>query len=316
MKAYNYIIFGLFCIFVLIGACKKEHINPFDQEDDVIQNPTDTFDLEYGSFEWIHHHVLGQVCANSGCHDGNFEPDFRTIYSAYNTLVYQPVIKNSPQGTYTYRVLPGNPTQSLFLSRLKYDLDGVSGIMPLVVEPGTDWLQRKDEYITAITNWIQSGAIDPMGNIPVEGNVPPQVVGVAAQSNAQWLQRADGGLGHIQVPQSATNIRLYFAVTDDETPSPQIGHNQIQFSSHPNNFSQASTFGLQILGQPVSHTGFPSGLADYYHYIDLNPQTLANPGQTIFFRIYVTDNTNPVTEIPTAGAAGYIINYFSFRRSN
>ncbi|MBK7268515.1 MAG: hypothetical protein IPI07_03030, partial [Flavobacteriales bacterium] len=30
----------------------------------------------------------------SGCHDGTFEPEFRTIASAYNSLVYHPVIAN------------------------------------------------------------------------------------------------------------------------------------------------------------------------------------------------------------------------------
>lgn len=316
MRFLHFISFGLLSLFLLVSACKKEHNNPFDRDDDDAPVDTSTFELEYGSFAWIHHHVLGQLCANSGCHDGNFEPDFRTIYSAYNTIVYQPVIKNSPQGNYTYRVLPGNPSQSLFLSRMKYDIDGVSGIMPLVVEPGTDWLQRKEEYLDAISKWIQDGAKDHMGNIPEPGDVPPQVVGVAAQNNSQWLQRADGGIGHIQIPQSATNVRFYFAVQDDNTAPQEIGHNQIRFSTHPNDFSQSSQYALQILGTPVTHTGFPSGEADYYHYIDFSPQSLAAPGQTIFFRIYVTDNSNPVAEIPSTGAANYVINYFSFRRSN
>ncbi len=317
MMKYLYTAIWLFLVILLIAACSKEHDNPFDQDDDdQPTNPTDTFTLQHGSFAWIHHHVLGQVCANSGCHDGAFEPDFRTVYSAYNTLVYQPVIKNNPQGTYAYRVLPGQASQSIFLSRLKYDIDGVSGIMPLVVEPGTDWIQRREEYLDAIENWINNGAPDPMGNLPAQGNTPPQVTGVAAMSGSQWLSRADGGIGPIQIPQSANNVRLYFAVTDDQTPSQQIGHNQIKFSSHPTDFSAAGSLPLSILSEPVMHTGFIPGQSAYYHYIDFNPQDLATPGQTKFFRIYVSDDHNPVSEIPTTGAASYMVSYFSFRRSN
>jgi hypothetical protein len=29
-----------------------------------------------------------RTCANSGCHDGTFEPDFRTLEGSYNTLLF------------------------------------------------------------------------------------------------------------------------------------------------------------------------------------------------------------------------------------
>ena len=76
-------------------------------------------------------------CANSGCHDGSFEPDFRTIESSYNTLVYQPVIKNNPDGNYQFRVKAGNIDESVLYARLLSNSDGSatfdpnSQVMPL-----------------------------------------------------------------------------------------------------------------------------------------------------------------------------------------
>ena len=41
----------------------------------------------------LHRDVFLPTCANSGCHDGLFEPDFRTIESSYNSLVIDQILK-------------------------------------------------------------------------------------------------------------------------------------------------------------------------------------------------------------------------------
>ena len=83
-------------------------MNPYDAQDLPEDNTVQGEGLNPASIEGLHANIFGKTCANSGCHDGNFEPDFRTIESTYNTLVFQPIIKNDLQGTYEYRVVPGN----------------------------------------------------------------------------------------------------------------------------------------------------------------------------------------------------------------
>lgn len=143
---------------LLAVGCTKEPANPFDPfaEEEAVDNGE--IQLDPTSLAGLHANIFGKTCANAGCHDGTFEPDFRTIGSTYNTLVNHPVIKNDPQGSFTYRVVPGDAGRSLLIARLTYDIDGNSGVMPLVVEPGSDWYEKKDEYIDHIKTWINEGA--------------------------------------------------------------------------------------------------------------------------------------------------------------
>ena len=105
MKKYIYFLFSSFIIF--FTACKNDDLNPYD---DPSLNPPINNDTNYFNnpiaFESIQNNVFAPYCANSGCHDGSFEPDFRTIESSYSTLVYHPVIKNNQSATYQYRVSP------------------------------------------------------------------------------------------------------------------------------------------------------------------------------------------------------------------
>jgi hypothetical protein len=158
-------LFNLSALLILFSACSKnEHVNPFDpfkpKEDVTIGEDS----LSLASLAGLHQKVFKPTCANSGCHDGNFEPDFRTIESTYNTLVMQPIIKNDPQNSFSFRVIPGDPNNSQLVARLTYDIDGNSGIMPLVIEPDSDWLEKRADYIQHIRNWIEQGAPDVLDN--------------------------------------------------------------------------------------------------------------------------------------------------------
>ena len=44
----------------------------------------------------------------------------------------------------------------------------------------------------------------------------------------------------------------------------------------------------------------------------INPSEYAGIGEPVYFRVYLKDLSNPVTEIPSDGAALYIKDYFSF----
>ena len=143
---------------LLAAACTQEADNPFEptREEEQTENPDGT--LNPVSLAGLHRNIFRKTCANSGCHDGTFEPDFRTISSTYNTLVYHPIIKNDPQEAFEFRVVPGNVNQSLLIARLTYDIDGNSGMMPLITEPDSDWPEKREEYIDNIKTWISNGA--------------------------------------------------------------------------------------------------------------------------------------------------------------
>ncbi|MCB0705934.1 MAG: hypothetical protein KDC34_11515 [Saprospiraceae bacterium] len=160
----KYLIYGLL-ISGIIGSCKKEeHVNPYDLIDNTQPDSTATVLLDPTSLEGLHQQIFARTCANSGCHDGTFEPDFRTIESTYNTLVNHPVIKNDPQGSFTYRVVPGDVSSSQIIARLTYDIDGNSGVMPLALEPDSDWPEMKETYIDHVKTWIMAGALNASDN--------------------------------------------------------------------------------------------------------------------------------------------------------
>lgn len=171
-------------------ACKKDNgpANPFDdpRNQPPAANNNDTL-LSLDNFAGLHQRIFKPTCSNSGCHDGTFEPDFRTIESSYSTLIYQPVIKNNQAGAFQFRVLPGNANASVLHERVVRDIDGISGIMPLSVDPSSDWPAKKTEYIAAIVAWINAGAHDMFGNPPTNGPVNPRIGGWQKSDNRLLL---------------------------------------------------------------------------------------------------------------------------------
>ena len=172
---------------ILFYSCKKETINPYD---DPNLNPPNTDTLNYftdpSKFSSLYNDIFLKHCSNSGCHDGSFEPDFRTIESSYNTLVYQPVIKNNPSGDYQFRVKAGDIDESVLYTRLLSNSDGSatfdpnSQVMPLtadiVYDPNQEhvWHLEKEDHIANIKTWIEEGSKDMFGNPAVQPNNKPE----------------------------------------------------------------------------------------------------------------------------------------------
>ena len=307
-------ILGLLFFFLLaIVACKEDDPpNPFDN----VVNPNgpapEDIVLDPISIEGLHANVFQKTCANSGCHDGTFEPDFRTIESTYNTLVYQPVIKNDLQSTFEYRAVPGDVAASQLINRLTVDIDGSSGIMPLVLEPDSQWDTEKETLIQNIKDWIGAGAKDILGNQPMlNDNGLPGMLGVAGFAS-DWLAREDGGFGPLRISESLSSIDLYIALTDDKTNPDQLRNNKIRFANTIDGFANAQELNLQVLTTPIEQPGFEGAVVKYYHKITINPKDFGGLDDAIFFRAYVKDDGNPLTEIPADGGAIYIKNYFSF----
>src|SRR5436190_551220 len=108
IKGHRYIITLMSTLFIVVSllySCKKDEVkNPYAEVQPVVHNDNpDLATLPEGSFAWLHAKIFRPTCANSGCHDGTFEPEFRSINSAYNSLVHHPVIANTPNNDFEFR---------------------------------------------------------------------------------------------------------------------------------------------------------------------------------------------------------------------
>ena len=162
---FKYSSFLLLIVFFFFACQQEEYQNPYDGiEEEEEMMTEENINLEPTSIAGLHANIFSKTCANSGCHDGNFEPDFRTIESTYNTLINAPIIKNDPQNSYQFRVVKGDIAASQLVARVTVDIDGNSGIMPLALEPDSDWEANKETYIQNIKDWVAGGAKDVFGN--------------------------------------------------------------------------------------------------------------------------------------------------------
>jgi len=312
-------IFILALTISMVFACSKdeeaEKTNPFNHPS--LQPPIDTSvadTLPYGSFQYLYHHVFKPTCANSGCHDGNFPPEFRTIYSAYNTLVNQPVIQNDPQGSFKYRVEPFNVEKSLLHTRLTVFMPNTSGQMPLAVDSGSDYNERKDEYIQMIVDWIKNGAPDTYGNIPTEANPKPNVIGMlvfnSGNTTTPLLRLNNKSTNPVIIPKSP--IDVWFALLDDTTVPSNFKLSKVKSSRELFNFIDASEKNLKN-STPISGNDFWGNAVSFTHKVTFNFQADTN-NTYIFLRTYLHDeDQTDTTEIPNLGTNEILRSYFTLK---
>ena len=301
--------------FIIIASCFscQEEVNPFDFNNNISSDNDTLYFTDPTSFSALHNNIFSPTCANSGCHDGTFEPDFRTIESSYNSLVYQPPIKNDANNSFDYRVKPGNSIQSVLYHRLIVDIDGISGIMPLEYED--DWDINKDEYIQNIKDWIDQGAKDMFGNSPTFPNDIPlgrgMVVFNTGQTNNPLSRDASGS---VLVSNSLSSIDIWFSVVDDILYPYELNYNKVKKSTNLFNFNNISEEDLLIFNTPVNQLGYFSNTSNegYYHKYTLD-LTSYNIGDIVYLKVYVQDDVNLVTEIPNNGSPFTFIRYFSLK---
>ena len=313
MKKQNQFWLILSALLVLM-ACNKEPdgvVNPFD--DPNLQPPEEVVEeinLSPTSIDGLHHFVFKPTCSNSGCHDGTFLPDFRTIESTYNTLLWKAPILPDPAGPYDYRVEPGNADYSMLVHRMTATFANNSGMMPLQVDPDSDWPTKSAEYIDNIKTWINNGAPDMFGNLPQQGNLQPQLAGIVAfpSGSSTPLDRKPGK-GSIKVSQGSGPIDIWFALSDAETNPQSFTYNKVKFGDHLNDFSDYPEVAAS-LNSPVLEEDYFGNPVNYYHKVTYNPSNLPE-GKVVFFRIYVNDGATNNTELPNDGGATYIKLYAS-----
>lgn len=300
-------------LFVIIASCKKDTPNPYDELERRSSNPA-VENIPQDNFAWIHQKILRPSCAVSGCHDGTFEPEFRSIGGAYNSLVFHPTIANTPQGGFTYRVVPGDVNGSFLHERMTVFVPNTSGIMPLELTENSDWPANGDAYRAVINNWIANGAKDMFDNSPTQGDLEPQVTGVLAfalGTTSNPFPRGDGeGVQPIEV--SGPTIDLWFAFSDDGVASSDLMYNKAKVATSMNGFGSVPELEM-ITSNTLSGPDFGNVTTTYTHKVQLPIGNYAQ-GTVLFVRVYVDDGAHMgPTEIPDDGTAPPMLNYFTLR---
>ena len=267
IKIVAFFLSGL-SIIMLSYSCEPSTTNegnPFDEN--IVNQDTVGFifgEIDPNSIAGLYQNIFNPTCANSGCHDGTFEPDFRTIESSYNSLVFQTPVKND--GSLTYRVDPGNPGKSAIISRL---LGNITPLMPIEVDPGSDWDMKGDEYIENVRTWIENGALDLAGNEPQADFINPSLFGAVALHEGELLNR-ENGHGKILIPESAEEIELYFAF-DTINNAQNFTVNELIFGiDDGDEFLQSSSADLTILTTPIQQFGLHGTLVDFTHKVEID----------------------------------------------
>ena len=294
---------------IAIPSCYKEgntELNPFDEN--INNQDTVIFefeDIDPNSIAGLYQNIFAPTCANVGCHDGTFEPDFRSVESSYYSMVYKTPIKND--GSLTYRVDPGNPNQSSIVKRLA---GTIAPIMPIEIEPDSDWWDKSDEYIQNVRTWIENGALDLSGNAPALDYLSPSILGAMAFGDGEILLREDK-YGAIQIPSDVSLLELYIGFDPKNTPE-NFMLNEIMFGLTHNDFQADTTLVMQIMDAPVSEYGLYGNLVDFTHKIEINLDTLLLTEDHYYMRVKVQEGINPIAEIPTDNGLQYIKEYMSF----
>lgn len=154
MRSIFYIV--LFLTAIILFGLSPSPIEGSSQADET-QSP-----LAKSDFYQMYDKIFKPSCAVAGCHDGSFEPNFTTIQSSYSTLVWHPVIKNDKEGSYEYRVVPGDTSLSVLHKRVTdCCFVDVNDRMPFYDKEGLSKAQ-----LDLISKWILEGAKDILGNTP------------------------------------------------------------------------------------------------------------------------------------------------------
>lgn len=305
-------------------SCKKEVVriepdsnvdNPYDDID--YGNNPDQIPIDSASYLGLHKFIFEPKCAVPACHDGAFEPDFRTIQGSYNQLVFHNVIKNNQTNSFTYRVVPGDTAMSWLHERVTTN-NQTLGRMPLYDNA------LSSQELKNLETWILNGAKDIFGNTPSIPDFQPTTGGFLAFLNDTSGIRLDTARANIiapmQLPQNST-VQLWFLLYDTDAsgnfiPGAFLTHNKIKISNNLYNFSGSAEQPL-VVRAPTSPMMLPVAFnpninAPYYHSYTLNTANF-NVGETYYMRIYVKDaNHTNITELPENGSQIYLLTYFSF----
>lgn len=302
-----------------ISSCTKEtgsdSTNPYDSWNPSTRGEViPDLKIDPNTIQGLHKNIFKPTCANSGCHDGNFEPDFRSIESSYNSLINRLATNTDPQNPqFQKRVVPGDPDNSMLLHRILTYIQGSQGQMPLTTDPGSDWPDKKLEYIQNITNWIKDGAKDQFGKSASGSDFKPQLGGLIVFANGSSTPLPHANYTPVEVPSGTSSIKIMMAFTDDKTAVNQFGTTTLNYSLNPNDYTGTEK---NMVTESSAYTakGYQGTMVDYWHSITLQVNTLgAMPNDVIWIRTQTTDNVNPAVYIPEATTSFNIKKYLAIR---
>lgn len=331
-KNFVFTVLGLmFSSLLFVSSCKKDnYVNPYDdpalQAPDKNPNPGN---LSPGNIAYLHYKVFKPTCANSGCHDGTFAPDFRTINGTYNTLIYQKPVKQILDPTtfpyeFKYRVWPFHGDSSALYQRLIFHKDTFAERMPLYAYappfyPYPYWTNNIAEYTLAIKNWINAGAKDMFGNYPTtSGNNQPQITGLLAFSDGSIsgaYSRGGGNYPPVLVP--AGKVDVWFLVSDDSTALASLSYLKCRVQTDM--YDTTGSYPVNIIYEPSAGSR-PTGPDfndnpgnSFTHKVKLDFTGI--PSNTHYFlRAFIDDNSQGApTEIPNAGSNEQMMGYFALK---
>jgi hypothetical protein len=292
MKPYIFPLLAWILLLAILPSCAPKETpappNPFD----AIRRPAplpDTAALDSSSLTGLHKFIFVKSCATPGCHDGHFEPDFRTVQSTYNTMVYHPVVKDGG-GAYEYRVVPNSVEKSWLYNRLTTD-DPVLGRMPLYDTP------LNADQLRHIRNWINSGAPDPAGNPTTLPNLQPFVKGFAAYVATIGFRLdtlRDRNAEYAAYPLiNNFNCEIWFDIRDDSTPTAQLQQVALLVSDDALDFSRATVHNATYVATPKIANDFFTGEELRCHWRVTLPTT-TYPAESLWFtRLRVSDGSRP-----------------------
>lgn len=306
-------------LFSSLISCKKktepDNVNPFDDPTLKAPEPTPSvYNPSPSSFEYIYQNVFAVTCNNSGCHDGSFEPDFRNISSAYNSLVYAPVIITPTNNPFQYRVLPGNASQSLLNYRLTQMPGSGIGTLGQGRMPWNDttwmYVPKHSTYIQNIKDWINAGAKDVFGNTATIGNKNPNTFGLQICNTGVTTPITRSK--YINISKNNGPIDIWAYVTDNETPAANMVSSEIKFSTNRYDFSNAVSMPLTYVADGNTYSDMTNSGNFKYNYklSNFNLNTILPDTGYIFLRTYIKDPDHQApSETPNNGSK-YYTDYF------
>lgn len=270
--------------------------------------------IDPNTIQGLHKNIFKPTCANSGCHDGNFEPDFRSIESAYNSLVNRWATNTDPNNsTIKKRVVPGDADASMVFHRLTVFIPGSQGIMPLSLEPNSDWTSKKSEYIQNIKTWINNGAKDQFGNSPSAIDFTPQILGMIAFADGSATPISQANFNPIDIPAGTTNLKIMIAFSDDKTSVNALTNSSINYTLNPYQYNDSTKLSLITESTPTIAKGYNNTNVSYWHSITLPVSKLGTLNDVIWLQTYTSDNVNGITMLPGLNSEFKLKKYFAIK---
>jgi hypothetical protein len=307
-RALLFLAIGLVGLMV-VPSCSKEieePANPYEAVDyGTKTTPVDTVDP--ASLVGLHRNLFVTKCAVPGCHDGVFEPDFRTVQSTFSTLVYAPITKNNATNDFTYRVIPGDTNLSVLYERIT-NCCFVNDDDRMPQDNIGTGLPASD--IQHVRQWIMQGAKNADGQAAVRPDLEPFLQYYAAVNTTFDVEfsvannRVDSLIYNpFFIPTGTSNFYMAILVEDDITPLGSLTFNKLYLSTDRNDFSAAQSFTASFINIPGQD---PLWLA--------NVSTLnLTPGVIYYMRYYVNDGHHAAnTEFPKNSSNELYKSYWSF----